>query len=477
MRARFLILSLIAACDWSRPPRPIPDVPIEECAPIVGTGSVAIDLSCEPDRCAAFASESACRLELTISECMNVQLSARTDPQLLFEPSAELGTCVAAEPRTDALAAFICETTTGMCRGDLYPVSQTIEVEDLSIVKIFDVPFQAYNGTDHDPLDRGSVLYGYLSDAEMVGGRIAVGGLDGRYKRPRCTTDRSTISFVDLDSLAVETTTAPPCLFRLALDSAHDELIGLFGGGAPSLARFDLRGRLLASKPVVIPLETGFQYPVGLAIDASGRARVTITSDDNPRFTYVISVDLPSLDVAVTSDRIGAFVRSSALDGDEIFASDHEGEQLRRVGADGHLLSALVLFGEVLLANDPGFVFRPPGSERLFVSTTGRRGGTWVLEPGAQQMLVGAALDFHERGVPWAMSTWPKDQRVIAVGVTEGVGEFAARLALFDVEEVHYRAPTLRIGQGLVGKMLVDPRGRVWALLNWSAELVRITPR
>lgn len=480
-RAAAGLLIVAAACDWSRPiPRP-GDAGVD-CPAVLGEGapSVALDLDCKANPCAIAAREEACTLELAITGCVDATLRGTIGAggQVIFERSEALGACTVIAPRDDGLLALLCEGDDLTCRADLYPTDKAIDA-DTATARIFDVEFRGPEGTAPEPLDRTDVLRGYLSDFDEAGARLAVAGWGGAYRRAKCEDETATLSFVDPEAMTVvATATAPPCLVRIAFDRQRGQLIGVSGGPAPEIDRFDLDGNLLQRTPISFPAEVSPAFTVALALDrATDLAWVTITSDEEPRFAYAIAVALESFDTVLASPRIDAFVRSSALIEAGLYASDSEGAAIERVAADGSLLQPIALFGVLGFSNDAGFVAQHLDSGKVLVSATGARAAVWVLRPGAQDPVVKTAIYYFSYAAPWAIAPWPKDRGSMAIGVTDALGEHAAQLALFDVEEARFRGQRLRIGRGLVSKLAIDPRGRMWALLPWSAELVRITPR
>ena len=71
---------------------------------------------------------------------------------------------------------------------------------------------------------------------------------------------------------------------------------------------------------------------------------------------------------------------------------------------------------------------------------------------------------------------WPAAPAEQLVGLT-GLGPtFEAGLAWLDVAERHFVPGVLPIGRGVVRALAPDEAGRVWALLPWSGEIVRVGP-
>jgi hypothetical protein len=65
----------------------------------------------------------------------------------------------------------------------------------------------------------------------------------------------------------------------------------------------------------------------------------------------------------------------------------------------------------------------------------------------------------------------------LLVGLTGKDDRKRAYIALYDSEDPHFLHGMKEIGHGAVSALEVDRLGRVWALLPWSAAIVRIEAR
>jgi hypothetical protein len=472
-----VIIALVAiwSCDWSRPTRPVFDAAVE-CGESIGSRLIAIDYSCQAQHCAIAASEAACALELTLSSCEDARVSAAIGPEgeLSFRTSNELGDCRATEPARDALFSFAC----GECRGDVYPNDEVIDAE-VEAVRIEAVPFEAPEATGVIPLDRREPLNGYLADIAAIENEVAVLSFDGSYESVRCNNERSRIVFVDRATLSVRTSTAPDCLTRIATRRTMPELIGVFGGETPVIGRFEQSGRLIASAPIALPPETMRPYAIAIAIGEDDTARVTLTSAGDDAFTHVATIELTTLSQRVLSRKLEDNVRSAIeLPRDLTAASSVEEGAIHVIDQLGASETTIPLGGgDRRFSTDAGALFFHLASGRLIAGATGHIPALYVLDPSSANPLLGDALVYQAFAAPWAMATWPKDQSLVAIGTTEGFGTFNAVIVLFDPLDLHVSPPRLTIGRGVVAELLPDPEGRLWALLPWSAELVRITLR
>ncbi len=477
-RLSVALLLVLGACDMSRPVKPAIDAGIA-CDLAIGTGSVAVDLRCKTNRCAAYATEDGCNLSIALTECDelgSIELRIAENGEVLGGNSDVIGSCEPLLPRSDSLFSVVCTKDSTMCRADVYRPGQTIDAETV-VVQIAQVEFEAPNKFEAQAIDRDDGFEGFLADAAVVGDRIAVSSFRGEYESLECNGDETELVFVERTSMAiVHTATAPDCLTRLVGDPLREELIGVFGSQPPVVGRFDRDGKLIASREVVIPENTPGLFSAGLHL-LDRRAFLVITSDEDPRFTYVLTIEIDSLETVAASDRLGAFSRASEVRSDGFYLADVERALVQSIDLFGQIRAPIPLLDDTFISDDVGFFAVHPGTNNLLVSATGRRSAVWRVLPGGLPPVLGRAQFYEHHSVPWAMAPWPRDQAVMAVGMMRFDLPFEAELALYDVEETRFRAGTLPLGRGLVSKLITDPENRLWALLPWSAELVRITPR
>lgn len=478
MRARLAVLLLLAACDMSRPAKPQLDGGVQ-CDLAVGTGSIAIDVTCRNSRCGAIAVQEACSLQVRLGDCeepASFDLRVAEDGAVLGGTSELFGTCQPLEPRPDGLFSLACERGTSTCRADIYAAGQTIDAE-LTTLRLVDGLYQMPASSNSQAIDRDDAFEGYLAGAALIGDQLAISTFRGEYSGLECARDPSELVFIDrATATVVHTATTPSCLTHLARDPSREELIGLFGGQAPQLGRFDRQGKLLASRALELPPETPELITIGLHL-LDRRAYVVISSDDEPWYTFLIRADLDTLETIGASERMEAFTRTSRLYGERMIVGDVARAKVQSFDLEGRILPFIPVLDDTFVSDDVGFLAIHPDTENLMVATTGRRSAVWRLLPTATPAIIGRSQFYEAEAVPWAMSVWPPDRAVMAVGLTEQTEPYRAVLSLYEVAETRFRAGTLVLGRGLVSKLFTDPEDRVWAMLPWSGELVRITPR
>lgn len=84
----------------------------------------------------------------------------------------------------------------------------------------------------------------------------------------------------------------------------------------------------------------------------------------------------------------------------------------------------------------------------------------------------------NERPVlPTAIGAWPLEASLVLVGLTlDSPEQPEALVGLLDPVEGHYRPGMLSLGFGVASVIRTDRPGRVYILLPWAAQLVRLSP-
>lgn len=297
------------------------------------------------------------------------------------------------------------------------------------------------------------------------------------------------LSFYDLDSLApVGTATAPECLTRLLGEG--DTFVGIHGArGEPVLSRFSGVGKRLASGA---PGSAGGPRPDASTHVIGGVAVL----GSPPRFTVLYEwveardggVDLgyflygydPASLAAVHTDLIrdGRTFAMVAVGTSTLAIADEKHQRIdyfdveRRVFVEATPLPT----SRVARRYDITAVARAPGTGRL-LSTTPLELASVRLVDGLESIAL--VLPFERTFLPTSAQAWPAAPDVLLVaGVSPGAaGDYDAVVTLFDTRTARFLPGTWTIGRGAVTRMIVDGSGRVWALLPWAGELVRLTPR
>lgn len=280
---------------------------------------------------------------------------------------------------------------------------------------------------------------------------------------------------LDADRLEiVATTTVPTCRGRLA--AAPDDTVILVGGAAGRLRveRRDPDGSLLA----------GAELDTGLAPDAPrlSRARDVIVVGERVVVSGSVGQAVDRVEVRRLAD-LGFEGRADAAErlhlgewfldlGGRLRASS--GWTQRVVGFD----PATLRFGDPLTipedlgpSNQRFTALAHPASRRHVVLTAGARDVVLLPELGeAIERSSAHGPLFFLRAV-----VWPADPRLLLL-VGFHVDRRAAVASLFDPGEARFLPGLYELGPGAPSRARVDARGRVWVLLPWAGEVVRLTP-
>lgn len=191
----------------------------------------------------------------------------------------------------------------------------------------------------------------------------------------------------------------------------------------------------------------------------TGATLVSVRDDGTLRWTEDLAEIEPS---GVTRFRDGFVVTDSYRDG------------LWTFGADGTQR-------EIQYITDS--VSRNPGEPHLhessgYVSVPVSRDVRYVVSLQSDGTLHPRRVVNNERPVlPTAIGAWPLEASWVLVGMTLDAPEQPeALLGLLDPVEGHYRPGMLSLGFGVVSAIRTDPQGRVYILLSWAAQLVRLSP-
>ncbi len=477
-----LALLALASCDVSRPVRvgddagpPCPTLPRD----------LSLDSTCEGRRCVVATRQEGCTFQLTVSTCMSDVFAGRVgaDGALSFNASESLGVCTPVGTRSEALHSFECATPHGLCHYDLYgPAPRSpLTVETVSLVSS---PFTAPPDQEVEPLEDFDPTTGYIADLRVLPGAVWVATRAGSFGTLECEEpERAELVRIDPEQPAVTTVEmAPPCLALLAPDtSGLGELLGVTAGRAPRLHRFDAQGKVVATTdvpPPALPMPTDDLVPVGLFTDSSTVVALLLTTLQRPGAAWLVTLDARTLAHRATSTASGAQLRASTgIVRQRVYASDRHNAAIQAFDVAG---TALALREMMMVqpargsSDDAGFVYFHAPSERVLVSSTGRRAALWALDPSLQAP-GRRAFAYEAEMVPWAITAWPGDDDRVAVGAMVAPPSFAAMLATYSLAENRFLPGATRIGQGVVGALAVDAKGRLWASLPWSGQVVRIT--
>lgn len=373
---------------------------------------------------------------------------------------------------------------------------------------------------------------GFLFDFVIAGGKVIVSSESSRpavravWKFcngwPSTAAPRSQLDVYDAETLAHEGTfSAPPCLRRLAPSpgSRTSFFAADYGTYAPNLYEMDLGGRVLRRRAVPLGLApedpryfpwvvdlfaTPATHKVALLIGADAREVVQgavpvvlrpylerLAVFEGPQLTWTATVWTSSV------SRVQAMARIAP--GAVVMLDESNGEVIRRridpggppISTSPHRIDATspnLTLGKVVHLDDRGVslvtsqgarpgLYALSSSDELdskFIGSPIRSVYPFEAMPSPQEpgRVVVASLAWS---VPYAEGSGPQDPAG-CFDATRAASLPCAALQLLDVDDRRLSEPVV-VGYGVPSRMRADEKGRLWILLPWSAQLVRVTPR
>lgn len=507
---------------------------LSPCEPSLDGARVA--LTCLAYSCAGVIEQNGCAIEVVSQTCSSPKpptLRARIDAsgRAQFETSDQLGDCESAGEGATGDLTFACPASKGSCHGTtLGPSSAGPHLELAASWTLGD---GIVGANFYDNGDLTALHTGYLHGLAVLGDTVVVSlpVLDGApVSKPLGHRDTPTeLAFLDATTLTPIGARARPrspdgrVLAGLGPIRANEDGDGFFGGFAVIgsgeattryLGRFTADGTLTSSR--ALPAEitdnpeltgedrrswTGAPWHLvlegtrlGLAgnIERStqdGLAYLTIFdwSELRPSYTYAdMRAQVGGLSALSEG---GGFV---LLDGHWVF---HEisGAQAppRSSGAALQHCRNPDLPEAFAILPDPADPSRVLISGRVQSDATSEFLGLFSASRSDQDSPCGRTVIgelLPERSQPGAMLLWPRrgrsastDLPLVLVGFdTEGLkqgpepGVLDSGLAFYDPAHRRFLSGAIRIGQGVISELVMDARGRVFALLPHQGRVARI---
>lgn len=472
-----LIALSTAGCDPSRPPRVYP-APPGECPawePVVG-----VDSSCDLAPCRVNVTRQGCELSLQLTGCKTTELKGQLDLQgnLHFSPNAQLGPCEGVAATPGAVASFRCDSQPHACRYDLYPLAPSLPLT-LERIKLVSGAPSIPAGAGVDNLIAYTAYAGYLSAMLLLGDELLVATHGGQYRDLECLAAEraSTLARIDRQRFVLtQTVAAPRCLHALAPDPQDPRgFIGFTGGASLEVHRFDSRAQVVATASVSLPPGRDDYAPVA-ALSYGGGLFAVYTDRNSPAHTYVVSFDPSSLRPLRRSADLVASSRGATLIDRALWISDFKyGGVIEVMLPELVQNRTLSLDAQRVLADEPAGLAVAAGN-RFVVSSTGRWGGVWLVEPTADGIgaVLSTAMYFDGYATPFGVARWAPDPTRVLVGLTRPGPGFEALLALYSATDQRFVPGSAPLGFGPVRELTADGDAQLFALLPWSGEVVRI---
>lgn len=346
-------------------------------------------------------------------------------------------------------------------------------------------------GTPHPPehlvehlLDGMSL--GYASDAAIIGDRLITLEHDEPLLSFGCTSSDTPdrLRIYDLDLRLVQSTTTSPCATRLAATSTAGFYV-LHRGAVPTIALHAPDGALIRERPLFEGgscAQAGYA-PIGAALAGQSLYVVSARIDLN-LFGFLFS----RLDAALASAGSCVGVQNPV-------------EPRLRTIVDFHLLKS----GKPIVADSRANVlvtFNVDGSDvRVFRARSGLAGADMGPLLEIEDGIVAATLPSRQASVqfwdfrphpfpenfdpahqplwgerPLAIGPYGEGRLLVTLWSPLGDAEVTASVSLLDRSTRRFEKRSAKLGPGLPGRILGDPRGGSLVLMPWTGEIVRVLP-
>lgn len=441
-------------------------------------GPLDVELRCGNTGCFGTMRQEGCAMTLDLSTCARDNLSLPIDRYgaLCLAPNEPFGSCAELEPASpDILHTFECGATgpgtLGSCELDIYPKATSRPPLTVETKTLFEVaPY-------HPPKNFPRPPYGWLGDLVHLEDRVAVTAYGSvREDATFCNeVDPGRVYFLDPESMTeIGTATAPSCLGQIARDPTGDGFVGVYGVEPPVFARFDKNGKMLGS--VAFTGNGGQRIFVNsVAVDPGPPAIAAfVVGNEKPdgRRSFVVGVDLATMTIdPVMTKQYGPNTRELAFYARGTFSAleDIDNVMLFIESKTGIARKN----GALALVNaGVGQLFQT--ADKLFVvSMNGMAGGVFTFYENGD--LKGRARPHSVYAEAWSIAPWPKNPRWVLAGLTAIEGR-QGYLALVDLEGPRFLPGVVPAGDGpaAVGRFRGDAQGRLWAVLPWSAQVIRV---
>lgn len=435
---------------------------------------VLVDVQCVSDPCPATATRDGCRLEIEGPACGIERFTALADPRV--EACVAAGPCTVEPVSEDAVVSLSCRRPNfdGPCAVKLFRAEPFPEVS-IERVQVLDVP-PAYPIAGELRYAPYVIRTGHLGDLVLTDEHVLVTSLVdsvGGVGACRIAGSRQRVHVYDRRGLSLQSErTLPRCAWGLletnpghfmgfTLDGESNAVLALafdLGEGGvrtSTLSGVEFDGAFVAS---ALRLEEDLNV-VAVSSPLANRGRLLFVDDAGAlRF----QVDLPGTEPSGLSALREGFVMTESFN-DAFMLFDSSGGRLETITIPGRVSRSLA---------DP-HLHRPSNHVAVPIPRDVRQ---VALLRNDLELHPKRALHYERQGVPTAITDWPPDPRLLLVGLSLDAAEPAVHVARLDPAAGHYLPGTLEVGPGSAAVMRTDPEGRVYILLSWAAQLVRLTP-
>lgn len=449
----------------------------------VAPTDITVDAECKLFRCPlTVTSPGRCRYALELDcELGRMDATLWPDGTLCLESLPPLA-CEAEVATPPRAATYTCRSPEA-CVLHAY-VDRALDLE-VDTIRFLDVePYSPVPGLIGQlvlPPPAGR-FFGYAHDFAISNGVVALSVGEGQPFTGCGEVLTGTVEIYDVDTLVRTASAAVDgCIQRVA--PTESGFLGMESrAGQFFLSRLDLRGRVtqrVAADPRFTP--------------APGEAPLLFTAD--ARVTYFDVVGDYVVAAVVTGDPLGTKVftwdRSTLVPLERAWLLDvtivHGARVDEATVILGDTEKPRVHWFELGEGRVRDFVQFPPAIDREdhFVSDVSWTGEEALLTlsrknagvyPVTRSQVLERTVIFDDDARTIATLRWPGTTRALVAGTwsTDQVN-WPASLHELDLETQRFVPGVVPTGHGMPGRMIADERGRIWVLLPWDAQLLRVT--
>jgi len=391
-----------------------------------------------------------------------------------FEP-LDRANCSATAVQLGADASFDCVVAGVHCQVDLRlgiepPLAVAVSKETRAL-------FGDVRYVPEGPLQvKGApeLLTGFVSDLVVLPDRLVVVHADGALIRPE-ECHAAVLEMLDLETLGtLQKVPAPDCLQALVRDPGG-AFLGLAKTSSGAVVyRFDPDGRVIGRLALAMPDSGVGRQLRDPVILGNGQVYVGVSSLD-PEGKVTGMDTLVALGPMLEATKPVRMVHEEFY-----FAAAGTGGELGFLDAAAGYVTVIDVVTEMNLRKTPsghkgsGTALYHPESRRYVVSAYSSYVGLLILEPGRDE----AVRVFYNDGpeAPLGMFLVPGHPGWVGVTLTDVLApQPELKLAFLDPTRRLLLRGTQVLGRGVATRFEADTAGRVFTVLPWSGEVMRIS--
>ena len=464
---------------------------VETTCPSIESVNLAFDVTCHDERCRPVArSVDECTTSFDLSACGLGALSVTINA--MSEVCAAMSGCAPVQDEHSESSLRCALQEASPCAVHVYSSPREREAPFTFVRKAWrevepDIPIEL---TERAWLGARFVRAGYGYGMTMLDDLIVVTGPETPAPAERCGLVPFFVHLIDPMTLEpVLTKPTESCAEALSADPGGQTYVTTYVDGQTwQLGRFDRQGDLVSHVPIMDPTVLGFdasgpQFRTQEILRPPGVNELWVVMYNDGGNTQPPGISVSRYDATTLAYLSQTTLADTWLRGFSGFAtSSTEYTQVSetgsavgwfRIGASVPVTSVEVVFRDAVV-NNVLYTITPAPNDRVLIAARAKSPAVIVDRTGRVQTLVHPAGEVEQ----WIMRYGPwQDNLTMAFGMqTINQGRREAIATLLDVDGDRFLPGVWEIGEGLPTYVETDADGRLFVMLPWTAELVRIDP-